>query len=89
MRPLATSSFRSFSSASAVTLTRDSNQALGIGQYAIDMLSGKYGDNIDKSVYEKVTQFHTDSVMCGISALSLKTNAPTLLRAEALEYPQE
>merc|ERR1719326_2523217 len=25
--------------------------------------------------------------MCGISALALKTNAPTVLRAEALEYP--
>merc|ERR1719333_628035 len=31
--------------------------------------------------------FHTDSVMCGISALALKTNAPTVLREEALEYP--
>merc|ERR1719333_562167 len=30
--------------------------------------------------------FHTDSVMCGVSALALKTNAPTVLRAEALEY---
>ncbi|CAE7943582.1 prpD1 [Symbiodinium necroappetens] len=30
--------------------------------------------------------FHTDSVMCGISALALKTNAPTLLREEALTY---
>merc|ERR1719487_2885507 len=24
--------------------------------------------------------------MCGVSALALKTNAPTVLRAEALEY---
>ena len=31
--------------------------------------------------------FHTDSVMCGVSALALKTNAPTLLRREALRYP--
>jgi len=31
--------------------------------------------------------FHTDSVMCGISALALKTNAPTVLREEALIYP--
>ena len=30
--------------------------------------------------------FHTDSVMCGISALALKTNAPTILREEALTY---
>jgi len=31
--------------------------------------------------------FHTDAVLCGLSALALKTNAPTILRAEALEYP--
>ena len=30
--------------------------------------------------------FHTDSVFCGISALALKTNAPSLLKAEALSY---
>merc|ERR1719182_777697 len=30
--------------------------------------------------------FHTDSVMCGVSALALKTNAPTVLRQEALDY---
>lgn len=29
--------------------------------------------------------FHTDSVMCGLSALALKTNAPTVLKKEALE----
>jgi len=28
--------------------------------------------------------FHTDSVFCGISALAMKTNAPTVLKAEAL-----
>ena len=31
--------------------------------------------------------FHTDSVLCGLSALALKTNAPTVLKAEALSYP--
>merc|ERR1719301_418873 len=71
----------------AVTLPADSNQALGIGQYAKDFIGGKYGDNIDSSVWEKIEMFHTDSVMCGISALALKTNAPTILRSEALEYP--
>lgn len=29
--------------------------------------------------------FHTDSVICGLSALALKTNAPHVLRNEALE----
>jgi len=72
--------------ASTITLPADSNQALGIAQYAKDFIGGKYGDKIDASVWEKIEQFHTDSVMCGISALALKTNAPTVLRTEALEY---
>lgn len=77
----------SMATASTVTLPADSNQALGIAQYAIDFIGGKYGDNIDASVWEKAEMFHTDSVMCGISALALKTNAPCCLREEALEYP--
>mmetsp|Transcript_31987 Transcript_31987/g.56546 ORF Transcript_31987/g.56546 Transcript_31987/m.56546 type:complete len:569 (+) Transcript_31987:85-1791(+) len=72
---------------SAVTLPADSNQALGIAQYAKDFIGGKYGDNIDDSVWQKAEMFHTDSVMCGISALALKTNAPTVLRSEVFEYP--
>lgn len=71
---------------SAVTLPADSNQALGIGQYAKDFVSGKYGDSIDDAVWEKAEMFHTDSVMCGVSALALKTNAPVVLREEALAY---
>jgi 2-methylcitrate dehydratase len=77
---------RFFSTSNYVALKRDTNQAIGIGQYAVDLLSGKYGDNIDESVYEHVKVFHTDSVMCGVSSLALKTNAPTLLRKEALSY---
>merc|ERR1719253_1231095 len=72
---------------SSVTLPADSNQALGIGQYAKDFIGGKYGDNIDDFVWERIEMFHTDSVMCGVSALALKTNAPTVLRAECDEYP--
>ena len=30
--------------------------------------------------------FHTDALLCGASALALQTNAPRLLRAEALTY---
>jgi len=70
----------------AVVLPADSNQALGIANYAKDFIGGKYGDDIDASVWERIEQFHTDSVMCGISALALKTNAPTVLREEALTY---
>ncbi|CAJ1365415.1 unnamed protein product [Effrenium voratum] len=81
LRPLART--RHFS---AVKLPADSNQAQGIGQYAKDLIDGKFGDHVDASVYERVEMFHTDSVMCGISALALKTNAPTILREEALTY---
>jgi 2-methylcitrate dehydratase len=36
---------------------------------------------------DRVQLFHTDSVLCGVSALALGTNAPNLLRQEAFEYP--
>ena len=37
---------------------------------------------------DRTKLFHTDAVVCGLSALALKTNAPTVLRDEALnEYP--
>mmetsp|Transcript_50911 Transcript_50911/g.115698 ORF Transcript_50911/g.115698 Transcript_50911/m.115698 type:complete len:567 (+) Transcript_50911:61-1761(+) len=70
----------------AVVLPKDSNQALGIGQYAIDFINGKYGETVDDKVWERIEMFHTDSVMCGVSALAMKTNAPTVLRNEALTY---
>jgi 2-methylcitrate dehydratase len=69
-----------------VTLPRDINQALGIGQFAIDFLAGALGPGPSDEVLRRTLWFHTDSVLCGISALALHTNAPTLLRAEALEY---
>jgi 2-methylcitrate dehydratase len=39
---------------------------------------------ISDEVYERTRLFHTDSVLCGISALAEKTNAPNLLRSEAV-----
>ena len=68
----------------ATTLPADSNQALGIANFSIDFMAGKGAP--DEAVWKRVQQFHTDSVMCGLSALAYKTNAPTCLRAEALEY---
>lgn len=73
----------------AVILPRDSNQALGIGQYAIDFLRGELGSGPSPAVLNRVKLFHTDSVICGLSALALQTNAPTLLRQEALDYPHD
>lgn len=72
-----------------IKLPADTNQALGIAQYAIDFLSddpAKRGDP-DTSVLERTNLFFTDAVLCGLSALALKTNAPTVLRDEALQYP--
>ncbi len=71
-----------------VTLPADSNQALGLGQFAVDFMSdipGKRGEP-DAAVLERTNMFHVDACLCGISALALGTNAPTVLRNEALQY---
>lgn len=67
-------------------LPADSNQALGIAQFAIDFMRGNLGEGPSKAVLERTELFHTDSVFTGLSALALGTNAPTLLREEALTY---
>ena len=68
-----------------VTLRRDENQALALGRFAIDFLAGRLGEP-SESVYRRVELFHLDSVACAVSAIACKTNAPTVLRAEALDY---
>lgn len=73
----------------SVTLPRISNQALGLGQFAIDFLSGTLGPGPSEMVLQRTKMFHTDSVLCGASALALKANAPTVLREEALHYRAE
>ncbi len=68
-------------------LPADSNQALGLAQYAIDFMSdGPAGAKPDKSVLDRTELFHTDANLCGVSALALGTNAPTILKAEAAQY---
>ncbi len=69
-----------------VTLKHDTNQALGIGRFAVDFMAGRIGKP-DESVFKRVGLFHTDAVLCGLSALALGANAPTLLRREAFDYP--
>lgn len=71
-----------------VTIPRDTNQALGLAQYAIDFMSdtpGKRGEP-DAAVLERTNLFFTDACICGVSALAVGTNAPNLLRNEALTY---
>ena len=71
-----------------VTLPADTNQALGLAQFAIDFMSDKPGKRgePDAAVLERTNWFHTDAVLCGASAIALGTNAPTVLRTEALHY---
>jgi 2-methylcitrate dehydratase len=71
-----------------VRLSRRDNQARGIGQYAVDFLAGRLGQP-DDAVLQRVEQFHLDSVACGVAALATGMKAPTLLRAEALAYPDK
>jgi 2-methylcitrate dehydratase len=70
---------------SELTLPRDTNQVRGLARYAIDFLAGNYAPPSDW-VLKRTEQFFVDSVVCGISALALGTNAPTILRDEALQY---
>ncbi|HEX3869262.1 MAG TPA: MmgE/PrpD family protein, partial [Pirellulales bacterium] len=69
-----------------ITLPSVSNQARGIAQYAIDFMRGNHAAEPDGMVFERIERFHLDSIACGVSALAVGTNAPNLLRAEALEY---
>ncbi len=68
---------------SATTLPRSTNQALGIGQFAIDFMQA--GDP-SPAVRARTVLFNTDAALCGVSALALGTNAPRVLREEALGY---
>ena len=68
-------------------LPRDSNQALGIGQFAVDFMRGEFGEPAEE-VKARTGLFFTDAVVCGISAIAMGTNAPSVLREEAAEYPR-
>ena len=72
----------------SIQLLKNSNQALGIGQFAVDFISGKIGEPA-QDVYDRTTLFFTDAVLCGLSAVAVKTNAPTVLRDEALSFKTE
>ena len=66
---------------STVILKANQNQARSLGEYAINFLKNGKPSN---KVLDRTKLFHTDSVLCGISALAYKTNSPTVLRNEAL-----
>ena len=68
---------------STTVLSKNINQAHELAKYAINFMEN--GQPSTK-VLERSKMFHTDSVICGLSALALKTNAPHVLRDEALEF---
>jgi len=68
-----------------VLLPRDTNQALGLGKYSIDFLTGTRGEP-DAVVWQRTELFHLDSIACAVSAIACGTNAPRVLRDEALRY---
>jgi len=66
-----------------VVIKRNENQAVELARYAKNFMEkGRPSQN----VLERTKLFHTDSVICGISALALRTNAPSVLKNEALQY---
>ena len=66
---------------STITLKRNTNQVQELAKYAKKFLN--YGEP-SPQVLERTKLFHTDSVFCGLSALALRTNAPSVLKDEAL-----
>ena len=66
-----------------ILLPAGENQARGIAQYAIDFLNtSKYEPA--ESVYQKVEQFHLDSIACSVAAFGM--NAPQVLLKELYDY---
>ena len=68
-----------------VTISRSQNQAIALGEYAIEFIRG--AGRPSSRVIDRLEQFHIDSVGCALAALGLKMNAPTVLRQEAYRYP--
>ena len=65
-------------------LPRNTNQALGIAEYAIEFMKS---GTPSAAVLDRTALFHGDACLCGLSALAMNTNAPKVLRQEALSYP--
>jgi 2-methylcitrate dehydratase len=69
---------------SYLDLPRNTNQALGIAEYAIEFMKS---GTPSAAVLDRTALFHADACLCGVSALAMNTNAPKVLRQEALSYP--
>ena len=66
-------------------LAKDTNQARGLARHCIDFLRSPRP--VGRATLDLLERFHLDSVGCGVSALALHANAPTVLRREALATP--
>ena len=75
---------RNFASNAETVLYRNTNQANGLGHYAINFLA-QDNSAISSEVYDRARLFHTDSIICGASAIAMRTNAPMVLRHEAID----
>ena len=69
-----------------ITLPRTTNQARGLARYARDFLRAD-APAVGPATLAVLERFHLDSVGCGVSAVALGANAPTVLRNEALTAP--
>jgi 2-methylcitrate dehydratase len=71
-----------------VHLPADTNQALGLARYAVDFMGDEPAKRGEPAadVLARTNLFHTDAVICGVSAIALGTNAPNILRDEAMHY---
>ncbi len=74
--------------ADRIVLAADTNQALGLARFAIEFMGEEPGTRGEPGarVLERTNWFHTDACLCGVSAVALGTNAPTILRREADLY---
>lgn len=66
----------------SIYIRKNKNQCIELAKYAKRFM--KIGEPT-KEVLHRTKLFHTDSVLCGLSALALKTPAPTILKQEALQ----
>ena len=60
-----------------VLLPRGTNQARGLARYAHDFLFAP--QPLGAATLALLERFHLDSVGCGVSALALGANAPTVI----------
>ncbi len=74
--------------ASTTTLHGSDNQALAIGSFAVEFMRDGLGSP-SSVVHDRTRRFFADAVLCGLSAIAVKTNAPTVLRQEAMDFPAE